>query len=157
MISLYSDGACKGNPGPGGWGCVAEFPDGGRIEKKGASSLTTNNKMELQGAIEALRLTPLGASVTLTTDSQYVIKGITEWMAGWKKKGWRSSTGSVKNKELWVTLDSEVTGRHVSWQWVRGHTGHPQNERCDELANEAILELSTSAALTNTTDITFEL
>lgn len=143
MYQAFSDGGCKGNPGPGGWGCVVETPNQGVLEGYGNKALTTNNQMELTGAIEALRLTPKGASVTLTTDSQYVIKGITEWMPGWKRRGWQASTGgAVKNKELWMLLDAEVQERNVSWQWVRGHTGHPQNERCDELGNIAIAELT---------------
>lgn len=137
----YSDGGCKGNPGPGGWGCVVDSPDGTRAERKGNDCLTTNNKMELTGAIEALRLTPKGGKVRLMTDSEYVIKGITEWMPGWKRKNWMSTKGPVKNKELWMLLDAEVQDRSVQWQWVRGHTGHPENERCDALANEAIAEL----------------
>ena len=104
-------------------------PTGVRRENKGGDPLTTNNKMELTGAIEALRLIPPGATVRLMTDSQYVIKGITEWLPGWKRKGWRSTTGPVKNKELWETLDAEVQKRSVQWEWVRGHTGHPENER----------------------------
>lgn len=143
MYQAFSDGGCKGNPGPGGWGCVVETPDQGVLEGYGNKALTTNNQMELTGAIEALRLTPVRVSVTLTTDSQYVIKGITEWMSGWKRRDWQASTGGeVKNKELWMLLDIEAQQRTVSWQWVRGHTGHPQNERCDELGNIAIAELT---------------
>lgn len=147
MYHAFSDGGCKGNPGPGGWGSVVETPNAGTLECRGNKALTTNNQMELMGAIEALRLIPVGASVKLTTDSQYVIKGITEWMPGWKRRNWQASTGGpVKNKELWVELDREVKERNVSWEWVRGHTGHPQNERCDELANLAIAELSVDDA-----------
>lgn len=143
MYYAFSDGGCKGNPGPGGWGCVVESPDRGVSERYGNQALTTNNQMELTGALEALRLTPVGANVHLVTDSQYVIKGITEWMSGWKRRNWQASTGGpVKNKELWILLDAEVQQRKVEWEWVRGHTGHPQNERCDELANIAIAELS---------------
>ena len=142
MYKAFSDGGCKGNPGPGGWGCVVEH-DSGIVEKRGGMNHTTNNQMELTGAIEALKATPLNAQVLLTTDSQYVIKGMTEWINGWKRRDWKSSTGGeVKNKELWVLLDAEVSTRKVTWEWVRGHTGHPQNERCDELANQAIAELS---------------
>lgn len=144
----YSDGACKGNPGPGGWGCVVELPNGSRVEKRGGELGTTNNKMELMGAITALQNTPIGATVRLTTDSQYVIKGITEWMAGWKRRGWQASTGGeVKNQELWKILDAECIQRKVTFEWVRGHTGHPENERCDELANQAITELPGGAEI----------
>lgn len=149
MYLAFSDGACKGNPGPGGWGCVVESPNAEIWERRGNKLLTTNNQMELSGAIEALRLTPLGSTVQVTTDSQYVIKGITEWMPGWLRRGWKSSTGGdVKNKDLWVLLDAEVRLRQVEWAWVRGHTGHPQNERCDELANLGVAELSLQAAST---------
>ena len=157
MYQAYSDGGCKGNPGPGGWGCVVDDPTGVRRENKGCDPLTTNNKMELTGAIEALRLIPPGATVRLMTDSQYVIKGITEWLPGWKRKGWRSTTGPVKNKELWETLDAEVQKRSVQWEWVRGHTGHPENERCDELANEAIAELKREPEVGLGTNAVFEL
>ena len=157
MYQAYSDGGCKGNPGPGGWGCVVDDPTGVRRENKGGDPLTTNNKMELPGAIEALRLIPPGATVRLMTDSQYVIKGITEWLPGWKRKGWRSTTGPVKNKELWETLDAEVQKRSVQWEWVRGHTGHPENERCDELANEAIAELKREPEVGLGTNAVFEL
>ena len=157
MYQAYSDGGCKGNPGPGGWGCVVDDPTGVRRENKGGDPLTTNNKMELTGAIEALRLIPPGATVRLMTDSQYVIKGITEWLPGWKRKGWRSTTGPVKNKELWETLDAEVQKRSVQWEWVRGHTGHPENERCDELANEAIAELKREPEVGLGTNAVFEL
>lgn len=132
-------------------------PTGVRRENKGGDPLTTNNKMELTGAIEALRLIPPGATVRLMTDSQYVIKGITEWLPGWKRKGWRSTTGPVKNKELWETLDAEVQKRSVQWEWVRGHTGHPENERCDELANEAVAELKQEPEVGLGTNAVFEL
>lgn len=144
----YSDGACKGNPGPGGWGSIVDCPNGVRIEVNGGELNTTNNKMELQGAITALQNTPPGSTVSLTTDSQYVIKGVTEWMTGWKRRGWQTSTGeSVKNQELWKQLDIEVSRRKVDFKWVRGHTGHPENERCDELANSAITVLPGAAEI----------
>lgn len=143
MYQAFSDGACKGNPGPGGWGCVVETPDGQTLEAYGNKGLATNNQMELMGAVQALRLAPAGSTVCLTTDSQYVINGITKWIEGWKRRDWQSSTGgTVKNQDLWLLLDAEVQTRTVSWKWVRGHTGHPQNERCDHLGNMAIAELS---------------
>lgn len=139
MIHAYSDGGCKGNPGPGGWGSVVKLSDTNIQERSGFEAHTTNNKMELTAAIEALKLCPAGADVTLTTDSKYVIDGITSWIHGWKRKGWKASTGGdVKNVELWKALDAEVSKRKVKFEWVRGHTGHPENERCDELANIAI-------------------
>lgn len=148
----YSDGACKGNGqvenAPGGWGMVVVCPNGQKIERCGGKFGTTNNQMELQASIEALNATPAGAKVELTTDSQYVIKGITEWISGWKKRNWVSSTGdAVKNQDLWKALDTAVSTRHVKWHWVRGHTGHPENERCDELANEGIAQLPGGAAI----------
>ena len=139
MIYAYSDGACKGNPGPGGWGSVVKLSATDEIEIKGFESYTTNNKMELTASIEALKVIPKGESVLLTTDSKYVIEGITKWIMGWKKKGWKSAGGGeVKNIDLWKALDVEVSCRNVKFEWVRGHTGHPDNERCDALANEAI-------------------
>lgn len=150
MYKAFSDGGCKGNPGPGGWGCVVETPSGDTLERYGNKVLTTNNQMELTGAIEALRLVPPGEKVLLTTDSQYVIKGITEWISGWKRRNWQASTGGeVKNRDLWILLDAEVVQRKVDWQWVRGHTGHPQNERCDELGNIAIAELAVNVEITS--------
>lgn len=148
IYHAYSDGACKGNPGPGGWGCVVDAPDGTRVERHGGELATTNNKMELMGAIVALKNTPVGATVKLVTDSQYVIKGITEWMSGWKRRNWQASTGGeVKNQELWKVLDAEYMQRKVSFEWVRGHSGHPENERCDELANMGIGELPGGAEI----------
>jgi len=138
MYKVFSDGGCRGNPGPGGWGVIVKTPDLS-MELLGSSVHTTNNQMELQGAIEGLKKTPIGSSVHLVTDSQYVTKGISEWLSSWKLRGWRTSTkGAVKNKVQWQELDVLVSQRKVTVEWVRGHSGHPENERCDVLANQAI-------------------
>lgn len=140
-VELYTDGACRGNPGPGGWGAVLRY---GRHEKElfGGEPSTTNNRMELMAAIVGLESLKRPCRVHLTTDSQYVMKGVTEWMKSWKEKGWRTAAKKpVKNVDLWQRLD-ELVGRHqVTWEWVRGHTGHPENERADQLANQGIDEL----------------
>jgi ribonuclease HI len=133
VIVAYTDGACSGNPGPGGWAAVIAT-DGTREEISGAAQDTTNNRMELTAVIEALRRVPADAPVTVVTDSQYVLKGMTNWLAGWRKRGWRTATGEpVLNRDLWETL-AALAGTRVSWQWVRGHNGHPENERVDYLA-----------------------
>ena len=138
MIEVFTDGACRGNPGPGGWAAVVR-ESGDERELSGFDPSTTNNRMELTAAIEALASLPEGAEVRLTSDSRYVIDGITKWVIGWKRKNWRKSDGKpVLNQELWQRLDSENGRRKVTWAWVEGHTGHPENERCDELANIAI-------------------
>jgi|SRR5579863_3189531 len=135
-IRIWSDGSCSPNPGPGGWGAIVER-DGQRTELLGGAPGTTNNIMEMTAAIEALKHTPAGANVIVTTDSQYLQLGITQWIAGWKRKGWRKADGKpVLNQDQWRALDELVRERHVSWEWVRGHTGHPENERCDELARQ---------------------
>lgn len=135
--SFYTDGACSGNPGPGGWGVVVYFADGSVYEMGGAQAQTTNNRMELQAAIAALKvLAASGQSepVTIYTDSEYVKKGITQWVKGWKKKDWKTSQGkSVLNQDLWETLD-ELNSPQVNWQYVRGHAGNVGNERCDAIA-----------------------
>ena len=142
MIEIYTDGACAGNPGPGGWG-VLILENGDRRELSGGESATTNNRMELTAAIEALRATEGAGAVTLHTDSQYVKHGVTQWIARWKKNGWRTSDGKpVKNQDLWRTLDAARTGRRVVWKWVRGHDGDPGNERADELARLGLASLS---------------
>lgn len=134
-IQIYADGACKGNPGRGGWGVLIQHGDETR-ELHGGAPDTTNNRMELMAVIEGLASLAPGAEVHVVTDSQYVQKGISEWIHNWKRRGWRTADGSpVKNKDLWVRLDSEVGKHQVSWEWVRGHNGHPENERADELAN----------------------
>jgi ribonuclease HI len=136
-IRIWSDGSCAPNPGPGGWGAIVERGSE-RRELFGNHPASTNNIMELTAAIEALRTTPPGAHVILTTDSLYVKDGITRWITAWKRKGWRKSDGKpVLNQDYWRALDELAQQRHVSWEWVRGHDGHPENERCDELANQA--------------------
>lgn len=140
-VELFTDGACRGNPGPGGWGVLLRYNDHER-ELYGAERATTNNRMELQAAIEGLAALSQSCRVTLTTDSTYVMKGITEWIAGWKKKGWKTAARKpVANADLWLRLDEQNSRHEVAWQWVRGHSGHAENERADALANRAIDEL----------------
>ena len=135
-ILAFTDGACSGNPGPGGWGAILRGADGTVRELGGGAGSTTNNKMELTGAIEALRAAGKGPEpVDLYTDSTYVIHGIREWIHGWRRKGWKTASGSpVMNRELWEALDEATRLRTVEWRWVRGHAGYPGNERCDEIA-----------------------
>ena len=140
-IEIYTDGACRGNPGPGGWGA---WLISGKHKKElfGGELDTTNNRMELMAAIKALGALKSSSIVTLTTDSQYVRKGITEWLAGWKLKGWKNSQKKpVKNADLWKLLDEQNQRHKVDWQWVKGHSGHPGNEKADELANQGIDQL----------------
>lgn len=139
-VVIYTDGACKGNPGPGGWGVLMQS---GGTEKElfGGEASTTNNRMELMAVIQALEALKRPCAVTLYLDSQYVLKGITEWMAGWKAKGWRTAGKTpVKNVELWQRLDAllKESGHVVDWRWVRGHNGDPGNERADALANRGV-------------------
>jgi ribonuclease HI len=144
MIKIYTDGACRGNPGPGGWGALLRFND---QEKniKGAECHTTNNRMELMAAIQGLTALKQQSIVDLYTDSQYVRQGMMSWLAQWKKNGWRNSKKEpVKNVDLWQQLDSLAQTHQVTWHWVKGHSGHPENERADRLANEAIDELLVS-------------
>ena len=139
-IRIWSDGACSGNPGPGGWGTII-FEDGRYQEFSGFQSKTTNNIMEMTGALEGIRRTPEGSQLIITTDSQYLVKGMTEWLRGWKRKNWKKADGKpVLNKSIWMALDAAAGLRDIQWQWVKGHNGHLQNERCDELAREAIEE-----------------
>ena len=144
-VDIYTDGACRGNPGPGGWGALLLFgPLGNRVEKelRGAEALTTNNRMELTAAIRALAALKRDCSVTLYTDSQYVRKGITEWLPQWKLRDWRTADRKpVKNADLWQSLEREIERHKIEWHWVRGHAGVPGNERADRLANAAIDEL----------------
>ena len=140
LVEIFTDGACRGNPGPGGWGALLRC-NGKSKELYGADKLTTNNRMELMAAIKALESLTKRSKVDLTTDSQYVRQGITAWMKNWKLRGWKTaSKAPVKNKDLWQRLDAAAAQHDVSWHWVRGHTGHPENELADQLANKAIDE-----------------
>lgn len=137
-VNIYTDGACKGNPGPGGWGAVLQYGEHTK-ELCGGELTTTNNRMELMAAIAALSLLKEPCEIILTTDSQYVRKGITEWLTGWKRNGWKTAAKKpVKNADLWQRLD-EQNGRHqISWKWVKGHSGHSGNELADQLANRGV-------------------
>jgi ribonuclease HI len=137
-VEVYADGACRGNPGPGGWGVLLRA--GGRErELHGGEPATTNNRMELTAVIRALESLAPGARVRVYTDSQYVQKGISEWIHDWKRRGWRTADRKpVKNVDLWMRLDELARGHEVEWHWVRGHAGHPENERADALANKGI-------------------
>ena len=138
-VTIHTDGACSGNPGPGGWGAILEW-NGHRKEIKGADPHTTNNRMELTAAIMALEALKRPCTVDMQTDSQYLRDGITKWISGWKRNGWRTADNKpVKNVDLWQRLDA--THHKVRWHWVRGHAGHDLNERADELAREAIKEM----------------
>lgn len=137
-VEIYTDGACQGNPGPGGWGVILRYK-GVEKELSGYDPATTNNRMELQAAIEGIKTLKRSVKVDLYTDSQYLRDGITKWLFQWKKNNWRLSNKSpVKNKDLWEELDILVQNHHITWHWVRGHAGHPENERADELARQAI-------------------
>ena len=138
IVHIFTDGACKGNPGPGGWGAIMKYGDHVK-ELNGYSSKTTNNIMEITAVIEALKSLTRPCAIILTTDSNYVKDGITQWIHNWKKKGWKTANKKpVKNKECWLQLDVEVQRHQIEWKWVKGHSGHPENERADELANEAV-------------------
>jgi ribonuclease HI len=138
---IFTDGACRGNPGPGGWGVLLRF--NGHVKTLyGAEAETTNNRMELMAAIKGLESLTRPCKVRLTTDSQYVMKGIREWMDSWKRRGWKTAAKKpVKNVDLWQRLDSIAREHDIEWHWVRGHSGHPENEQADMLANKAIDEL----------------
>ena len=137
-VQIFTDGACKGNPGPGGWGAILRFQDNEK-EINGYKPLTTNNIMELMAVIESLKAISKPFEIVITTDSKYVKNGITSWIHNWKKNGWKTAAKKpVKNKELWIELDYLIQKHTVSWKWVKGHSGHIENERADELANEAI-------------------
>lgn len=141
-VKIYTDGACRGNPGPGGWGVLLRY---GKHEKilSGAEDLTTNNRMELTAAIQAISAIREPCIIDLYTDSQYVRKGITEWLSGWKKNQWRKADKKlVKNADLWQMLDSLIKDHTIAWHWVKGHSGHPENDLVDSIANQAIDELT---------------
>lgn len=141
-VEIYTDGACRGNPGPGGWGVLLKSK-GREKELYGGDPETTNNRMELTAAIQGLAALTRPARVTLTTDSQYVRKGITEWISNWKKNGWvNSAKKPVANADLWKRLDELASEHEIDWCWVKGHSGHVENERVDELANRGIDELT---------------
>lgn len=136
-VTIYTDGSCLGNPGPGGWGAILRY---GRHESElsGGDKATTNNRMELKAALEALRALNEPCSVTLFTDSEYLKKGITQWMPGWKQRNWRRKGGKLANVDLWKQLDEEIVKHDIRWCWVKGHSGHDFNERVDRLAKQAI-------------------
>ena len=138
-VHLFTDGACSGNPGPGGWGLILRHPATGKeIERSGAEAMTTNNRMELMAVIEGLSLLTKPSVVELYSDSQYVLKGLKEWLASWKRRGWKTADKKpVKNVELWTRLDELAQKHDVRMHWIRGHQGHPENERADRLAVKA--------------------
>lgn len=139
-IYIFSDGACKGNPGTGGWGALL-ITNGHRKEISGGERNTTNNRMEMTAVIRALESLKRPSTVEVHTDSQYVQKGISEWMPGWKRRNWRTADGKpVKNQDLWLQLDALSQLHRIEWKWVRGHAGHPENERADALANLGVLQ-----------------
>ena len=145
-ITLFTDGGCHGNPGPGGWGAILQYGSK-KKELSGSEPDTTNNLMELRAAIAGLASLKEPCEVTVYTDSQYVRKGITEWIHKWKARGWmRSARQPVKNADLWRQLDAEAHRHHIKWKWLKGHAGHPENERCDELASAEIARLRSSGA-----------
>ena len=140
-VEIFTDGACRGNPGPGGWGVLLRFRD---TEKSlyGGEKDTTNNRMELTAAIKGLQAITRPSNIILTTDSKYVMQGITEWMPNWKKRGWKTASKKpVKNVDLWQQLDAEIQQHDIKWKWVKGHSGHRENELADQLANKGIDEL----------------
>jgi ribonuclease HI len=138
QVDIYTDGACRGNPGPGGWAALLVC-GGERKELSGAERATTNNRMELCAAIEGLSALKRRCAVSLYTDSKYVLQGATEWLPNWKSRGWRTAAREpVKNQDLWLKLDSVAAGQDIEWHWVKGHSGHEENEYVDQLANMAI-------------------
>lgn len=144
-VVIHTDGACRGNPGPGGWGAVLEHK-GRERELYGYEGDTTNNRMELMAVINALEALKRPCTVRMVTDSEYVMKGVTEWMDGWKRRGWKTAARKpVRNLDLWQRLDAALARHEVDWEWVRGHTGHAGNERADQLANRAIDEQGEAA------------
>lgn len=150
-LIAFTDGACSGNPGPGGWGVLLQAHEGDTLvrerELSGGAALTTNNRMELQAAIAALQALNRPSAITIVTDSAYVKNGITDWLAGWKRKGWRTSTNKpVRNDDLWRELDAACQRHRVTWKWVKGHAGHPGNERADALARAGMAPFKPGAA-----------
>ncbi|GMR20176.1 MAG: ribonuclease HI [Gammaproteobacteria bacterium] len=140
-VHIYTDGACRGNPGPGGWGALLRYGDTEK-ELYGGERETTNNRMELMAAIQALESLTRPCNVVLTTDSTYVMKGISEWLVNWKRNGWKTAARKpVKNADLWQRLEAATHEHEIQWDWVKGHSGHPENERADQLANRGIDEL----------------
>ena len=143
-VKIFTDGACSGNPGPGGWGAVLQF-EGRARELYGGDAKTTNNRMELTAAIEALAALRQSCRVQLTTDSIYVRDGVTRWLNNWKRNGWKTSAKKdVKNQDLWLKLDQEIEQHEIDWHWVKGHSGHPGNERADALANTGMARFKNS-------------
>ena len=143
-VKIFTDGACSGNPGPGGWGAVLQF-EGRARELYGGEAETTNNRMELTAAIEALAALRQRCKVQLTTDSIYVRDGVTRWLNNWKRNGWKTSAKKdVKNQDLWLKLDQEIEQHEIDWHWVKGHSGHPGNERADALANTGMARFKNS-------------
>ncbi|HLF22910.1 MAG TPA: ribonuclease HI, partial [Burkholderiales bacterium] len=139
-VRIFTDGACRGNPGPGGWGAILRYGDREK-EIYGAERETTNNRMELMAAIRAIEALTRDCEITLTTDSEYLRKGITEWLPQWKRRGWKTAAKQpVKNQDLWERLETAIESHRVEWQWIKGHSGHEENERADSLANRAIDE-----------------
>ena len=142
VVTIYTDGACRGNPGPGGWGAFLEY-GGKQRTLHGGENPTTNNRMELTAVIKALEAIKVNCQIELYSDSKYVLQGITEWMPNWKKRNWlTASKKPVQNVDLWQELDSLVVDHEINWHWVKGHSGDPGNERADQLANKAIDEMS---------------
>ena len=149
-VEIFTDGACSGNPGPGGWGTILRFKT---VEKElsGYEPETTNNRMELTAVVEGLRALKQSCRVTIYTDSRYLKDGITSWIKKWKRNGWMTSQKEpVKNKDLWVAMDEAAQRHEIDWQWVKGHAGHPENERCDQLARDAIRRRGASNTSTGT-------
>ena len=145
-VDIFTDGACSGNPGPGGWGAILRF---GGVEKElsGGEALTTNNRMELTAAISGLEALKRRCAVVVHTDSQYLRDGVTKWLNGWKRNGWRTADKKqVKNQDLWERLDALIKTHNIEWRWVKGHAGHPENERADELARLALKPFSKKGA-----------
>lgn len=140
-VHIHTDGACRGNPGPGGWGAILRYGDREK-ELYGAERATTNNRMELMAAIRALEALTRPCDAVVTTDSEYLRKGITEWLPQWKRRGWKTAVKQpVKNQDLWERLEAAIERHHVKWEWIKGHSGHAENERADALANRAIDEM----------------